>query len=179
MNSYFFSICTAVLLPISFIAVMGNDSPSSAVNHQLGRPNIQPSSQLISDKKSADPAEKIQFYCAKVHNARLNKKVLTTIVQKGTQKFMLVQWVKPMGTYWTPERRCQKFVQRMQLANNVGTMEYIMHGKMNGQQVICTAAKVDGNCRYLLMTLQPGDRPLEILDELKNSLYGRGGMVEQ
>lgn len=179
MSSSFSLIWTAILLPISFIALMGNNNPSVAVSSQQERANIQLSSKPIGETKSADTAEKIQFFCGSSYNTRLHKRVPTTIVQKGSGKFMLVQWVRPMGYGWTPQMRCQEFTQRMQAANNAGTMKYIISGKMNGQQVVCAAAKIDGDCQYLLMTLHPGDKPLQFVSDLQDTLNGRGEIVEQ
>jgi Circadian oscillating protein COP23 len=179
MNSYFSSICTAVLLPISFISLMGNNNPSSAVSSQPERANIQASSQLISDNRSVEPAEKVQFYCGKSYHGRLDKKVPTTIAQKGSEKHVLIQWVKPIGKYWTPEKRCQEASHRMQVANATGKIEYIINGKMNGQNVICSAISVGGGCNKLLITLHPGDKPLNFLIEFKDVLHGRPEPTEQ
>jgi Circadian oscillating protein COP23 len=178
MNSYFSSIYKAILLPISFIALMGNNN-AAAVSSSQELENIQLTSKPSGETKSAEPAEKIQFFCGSSYNARLHKKVPTTIAQKGSEKFILVQWVKPMGYDWTPQRHCQEFAGRIQAANNAGTMKYIISGKMNGQQVICTAKKVSGDCQYLLITLHSGDKPKQLVNDLQDVLSVRGEIVER
>jgi Circadian oscillating protein COP23 len=179
MNNYYSLICTAILLPISFIALMGNNNPPVAVSYQREQVSTQLSSKPSGETKSAEPAEKVEFFCGSTYSARLHKKVPTTIAQKGAEKFMLVQWIRPMGDDWTPQKRCQEFARRMQAANHAGTVNYIISGKMNGQQVICTAAKVDGDCQYLLMTLHPDDKPSQFVSDLQDTLHGQGGIVEQ
>jgi Circadian oscillating protein COP23 len=84
-----------------------------------------------------------------------------------------------MVNAWTPQMRCQEFARRVQAANNAGTMKYIISGKMNGQQVICTANKVSGDCQYLLMTLHPVDKPKQLVNDLQDALSGRGEIVER
>jgi Circadian oscillating protein COP23 len=171
MNSYFSSICTAILLPISLISSIGNN-PAIAVSSGLERSNIQPSDRLISDATLTNPIEKIQLFCGISYNTRLKKNVPTTIAQKGSEKRAIAQWLKPMGDYWTPERRCQQVSQGMQAANSAGNLKYITSGKMNGQRVICTETEVSGDCNNLLMALRVEDKSLKFLGEIKEIFNG-------
>lgn len=180
MKNYFSSVCTAILLPIALFSLAGNNNPVSAVSSQPTRSQMTPSSQLVSQNESAEPEAKMQFTCGTSHNPRLNKRVPTTLSwSPAGDKRALIQWVKQMDSHWTPEKRCQEVSRRMQEASNAGTMQYITNGKMNGQRVICTAMEVNGDCKNLLMTLRPGDKPLKFMSEFKEIFNGQSdGPVE-
>jgi Circadian oscillating protein COP23 len=123
--------------------------------------------------------DEARFYCGSSYNSNKGKKVPTTVVWRPTGKTALVQWVKPMDNYWTPERRCNEFSQRITAAYQNKTLNFLTNGKMKGQRVICTANEVNGDCKDVLMTLRPQDKSLKILDELKDLLNGKstGGPV--
>jgi hypothetical protein len=125
-----------------------------------------------------DPAqaqtEEIRFYCGNSYNAKTGSKVPTTIVWTSSRKTALVQWIKPMGNYWTPERRCNEFSQKINTAYQNQTLSFLTNGKMNGQKVICTAVEFNGDCKDVLMTLRPQDNALLLLSELKDKFNGRG-----
>jgi hypothetical protein len=123
--------------------------------------------------------EEANFYCGNSFDAKKNSKVPTTIVWTPTRKVALVKWVKPMGNYWTPEKRCAEFSQKIGTAYQNGTINYLTNTKINGQKVICTAAEVNGDCKSVLMTLRPQDNSLTMLSELKDVLNGRseGGTI--
>jgi Circadian oscillating protein COP23 len=114
-----------------------------------------------------------QFYCGSTYHQQLKRRVPTTIVSVPTGKSALVQWVKPMGNHWTPERRCVEFSNRLEKAYRAETLRYLTNGKSGGQKVICTATEVNGKCQDVLMTLRPKDDALKILYELKDTLNGR------
>jgi Circadian oscillating protein COP23 len=124
-------------------------------------------------------ADEAKFSCGSSYNSGKDKKVPTTIVWTPTGKTALVQWVRPMGNYWTPERRCNEFSQKMTIAYQNRTVNFLTNGKMKGQRVICTANEVNGDCKDVLMTLRPQDKSLMILNELKDLLNGRaaGGPI--
>jgi Circadian oscillating protein COP23 len=135
---------------------------------------------LLSSTTVLFPATPVQaqvdeakFYCGSSYNAEKGKKVPTTIVWTPTRKTAIVQWVKPMGNYWTPERRCNEFSKKMNTAYQNKTLNFLTNGKMQGQRVICTANEVNGDCKDVLMTLRPQDKSLGILDEIKDLLSGR------
>ena len=169
MKNYFSSVCTAILL----MAAIRNNNPASAVSSQPARAQITPSSQLVSQNESTEPEAQMQFTCSTSYSYRLKKRVPTTLSWSPAGKRALIQWVKQMDSHWTPEKRCQEVSQRMQEATNVGTMRYITNGKMNGQRVICTAMEVNGDCKNLLMTLRPGDKPLKFMSEFKEIFNGQ------
>jgi hypothetical protein len=123
--------------------------------------------------------EEAKFYCGNSFNAKSNSKVPTTIVWTPNRKVALVQWVKPMGNYWTPQKRCAEFSQKIDAAYQNGTINYLTNTRIKGQKVICTAAEVNGDCKSILMTLRPQDNSLTMIGELKDLLNGRseGGVI--
>lgn len=124
-------------------------------------------------------ADEAIFSCGSSYNSEKGKKVPTTIVWTPTGKTALVQWVRQMGNYWTPERRCMAFSKNLTTAYQNGTTRFLTNSTKNGQKVICTANEVNGDCKDVLMTLRPQDKSLVILNELKDLLNGRaaGGPV--
>jgi Circadian oscillating protein COP23 len=115
----------------------------------------------------------VQFVCGTSFHKESNRKVPTTIAWTPTGKVAIVQWVKSIGNYWTPERRCNEFSQRMTVAYQAGTLKFLTNSKKNGSSVICTATEVNGKCQNILMTLRPQDKAISFLSELKDVLNGR------
>jgi hypothetical protein len=179
MSSHFSSIWTSLLLPISLIALIGNNNPAVAVSSPQELANIQLSSKPSGEIKSVEPAEKIQFFCGSSYNDRLKKNVPTMIAQKGLQKRTIAQWVNSMDEYWTPERRCQQVSRGMQLANTAGNLKYITNGKMSDRRVICTTTEVNGDCKNVLMTVRPKDKPLKLLIEFNEIFNFHSDIVDQ
>jgi Circadian oscillating protein COP23 len=118
-------------------------------------------------------ADEARFYCGKSFNAKKGSQVPTTIVWTPTQKIALLQWVRPMGDHWTPEKRCRAFSDNFTTAYRNGTTRFLTNGKKNGQKVICVAKEVNGDCKSVLMTLRPEDNSLLFLNELKDVLNGK------
>ncbi len=132
------------------------------------------SSAAISTHISPAQAQNqdVQFICGSSRNVKAKRKVPTTILWTPTGKIALVQWVKPFGNYWTPERRCAEFSQRIDKAYQAGTLKYLTSSRKNGSNIICTATEVNGSCKNVLMTLRPQDKPLMFLTELKEVFRG-------
>jgi Circadian oscillating protein COP23 len=162
MKIYLYKVRNIFLLPISLFVLNWTIDPSNATSWQSDRSNIK----LVSQNKLA-LADKIQLTCGSSYNDQLKKNVPTTIAKKGSEKRAIAQWVRPMGNYWTPQRRCEQVSQGMQTANAAGNLKYITNGKMNGQRVICTETEVLGDCNNLLMALRTEDKSLKFLGEIK------------
>jgi Circadian oscillating protein COP23 len=116
--------------------------------------------------------QEAQFICGSSYSKTAKRNVPSTIFWTPTGKSAIVQWVKPLGNYWTPERRCAEFSQRIGKAYQAGTLKYLTNSKKNGSSVICTATEVNGICKNVLMTLRPQDKPLAFLTDLKDVLRG-------
>jgi Circadian oscillating protein COP23 len=179
MKKHFSSISTSILLSLSFAILNCTESQARAVSIDRVPANLSPSSQLVSQNESGELENQAQFTCASTYNDRLKKRVPTTIAWNGSGKRAFIQWVKQMDKYWTPEKRCQEVSQRMQEAYTAGTFKYLTNGKMNGQRVICTTTEINGDCKNLLMTLRPEDKPLKFMNELTELFNSRSdGPIE-
>jgi Circadian oscillating protein COP23 len=182
MNKYLSLIYASIFLSIALAtsACSNNIDKSEQSNvDSNSQPVSMPASTDSSTNSSTESTEKMQFICGSTYNDRLNQKVPTTIAWKSSDRRAIVQWTKPMDDYWSPEKRCEQVSTQMNQAFEAGTLKYITNGKMNGQNVICTATEVKGDCQNLLMTLRSEDKPLQFLGELKDIFNGRAaGAIE-
>ncbi|WP_373537944.1 COP23 domain-containing protein [Microcoleus sp.] len=78
------------------------------------------------------------------------------------------------GSGYNPQTRCQLVSQRLEIYRRNRVLKYITAGRMNGQNVICTANQVNGLCQNLIYTLRPGQDPI---GSLYNLLAWRQGYV--
>jgi hypothetical protein len=88
------------------------------------------------------------------------------------QKRTLIRWTKALGEK-TPQERCEQASSRFQEAYDKDALKIITNGIMNKQPVICTANDYGGDCVNLLITLNPKEDSLQVLNELKEALLGR------
>jgi hypothetical protein len=106
----------------------------------------------------------------------------TTVVTDSRGERQLIRWVSDFGhrVGYTPEQRCLEVSNRMR--DNFGREgQYITHGRMNGQNVICQTDRLGEDCQQLLYTLKPEDDPktkLEDLFQLNNPNVSRGPLRE-
>lgn len=164
-----------------FLLIALTTSACSNTIKQSEQSNADANSQSVSMpapsdssvNSSTESSEKIQFACGSSYSDRLKQKVPTTIVWRASDRRAIVQWTKPMDSYWSPEKRCEQVSTQMSQAFEAGTLKYITNGKINGQNVICTATEVKGDCKNLLMTLRSEDKPLQFLGELKDIFNGK------
>jgi Circadian oscillating protein COP23 len=116
----------------------------------------------------------LKFSCDDSFNEKLNKKVPTTIAWRPNGKIVLIQWVKDLDNYWTPQKRCDEFSKNINTAHRDGTLKFITSSRDDkGNKVICSALKKGGKCENELMTLRPKDNPLLFLNDIKRVLDGR------
>ncbi|MBP0014682.1 MAG: COP23 domain-containing protein [Roseofilum sp. SBFL] len=67
------------------------------------------------------------------------------------------------GSGYTPERRCQEVSSRLETYRRNRQLQFITVGRMNNQNVICTASQVNGRCENLIYTLKAGQDPIATL----------------
>lgn len=114
-----------------------------------------------------------QFFCNRGYDKKTKGYFPTTFVRYDNHKYALILWKKHMPGI-TPQQRCNEVSQRFQKAYKNGSLNIITNGIMNGQPVICTAKEFQGDCADLLVTLKPNEDSLTVLNQLKDSLSGRG-----
>ncbi|NEQ66837.1 MAG: hypothetical protein F6K21_15295 [Symploca sp. SIO2D2] len=88
-----------------------------------------------------------------------------TIARGPIGEIPVIYWIRSMGNI-TPEGRCFRVSYRFDNLHQKGALEYLTHGRMGGQPVICTADYNGGPCVHQLLTLLPQDNPIEVLEAL-------------
>lgn len=97
----------------------------------------------------------------------------------------LIEWKSDYfsSSNWTPVRRCQAVTDRFQVHSDEGSLTYVTYGRVNNQNVLCVAERVNlpqqpyickdeiitrGDRTYdsVLLTLQQDDDPGKVLQDL-------------
>ena len=103
------------------------------------------------------------FYCGQASGAP------ATLAKTASGKSVpVIRWTSSTfnSAGWNQSKRCQVVSERFELYRKQGSLKYLTTGRMNGQAVICTAARKGGPCAGLLYTLKPGQDPTKTLAEL-------------
>ena len=133
------------------------------------------------DRQIAATRRSVQYTC--IQQGGVFKTIANT--QNGPIELIIWQSNFFSGSGYTPETRCQIVTSRFQQHSDAKNFRYVSTGRMNGQNVICVSSK-SGRCQSngLLITLQPDDRPNQVLRNMFNLQarrnYGgvrRGGKV--
>jgi hypothetical protein len=98
-------------------------------------------------------AQSVQFSCEDIKVGSQN--IPVTLYKTGTVKRQLIRWYKTMGpkNEYTPEKRCPEVTRRLtNFFSN--SSQFVTHGTMNRQPVICLTSKKGGVCNHLLLTLE-------------------------
>ncbi len=87
-----------------------------------------------------------------------------------------IKWVSDAfsGSGYDPTTRCQQVSGRLETYRRNKQLKYITVGRMNGENVVCTASMVNGRCEGLIFTLKPGQ---DAVRTLTNLLAWREGQV--
>ncbi|WP_254173193.1 COP23 domain-containing protein [Planktothrix pseudagardhii] len=119
-------------------------------------------------------AQNTTYFCGQSRDG-----VPTTFALTSTaRRVAVIRWQKDWGTI-SREARCKEVSSRFQKAYNNGTLNFLTHGVMSGQKVICTAREYGGPCSSLLFTLRPEDNPREVINSLIGIAYRARGPVVQ
>lgn len=105
----------------------------------------------IAVAKTPVQADSISFVCQKRANGTPTTYAITS---NGKREF--IRWVSDNFTLagYTPEKRCQQVTNRMNQYVASGYPQYITHGTLNNQPVICTTDRKGGGCTGLLYSLK-------------------------
>jgi len=76
---------------------------------------------------------------------------------------------------YTPLTRCKQVSDRLETYWRNRELKLITVGKMNGQNVICTASRVNGRWEKLIYTLKPGQDPIRTLNNFLAWREGQAG----
>ncbi|WP_159402700.1 COP23 domain-containing protein [Nostoc sp. ATCC 53789] len=94
-------------------------------------------------------AQQVRFACKTVNGAP------TTVIKKNEWSSVrqMIRWTLQGATGdYTPQRRCEEVTGRLNQSFTQGS-QYITHGIMNKQPVICITDKKGNGCQHLLLTL--------------------------
>ncbi len=125
----------------------------------------------------------------KIYSCIEKNGVPMTVVDTVRGRIELIVWksdyfrraVDKDGNPWTPRRRCVEVSSRFQKFSDAKRLKYLTTGKMNNLPVICVAQSVAGkgySCigDSLLITLQKGENPNEVLQSLFSTAKGVGSV---
>lgn len=103
------------------------------------------------------------FYC----DTSGNKPVTVYTNPRGVSE----PWIRWTSNYFRDAgynklTRCQDVSQRLDNYRRNRDLRFITVGKMNGQNVICTANQVNGRCGKLILTLKPNEDGVQALNNL-------------
>lgn len=105
-----------------------------------------------------------------------------TVAYTSRGAIELIRWQNDYfsASSYTPTRRCQEVSTRFQNHSDANNLRFISTGKINNYNAICISEKT-GSCKPdgLLLTLQPGENPEEVLRSLFNlrDRASRGGIT--
>lgn len=79
------------------------------------------------------------------------------------------------GSGYTPVQRCQEVSGRLETYRRNGQLKFITVGRMNNQNVICTASQINGRCEGLIYTLKPRQDAIRTLNNFLAWREGQAG----
>lgn len=104
--------------------------------------------------------------------------VPTTIYQNSQgDREPWIKWESNNFHDYDPLKRCQEVSGRLETYRKNKGLKYITVGKMNNEQVICTASQVNGRCKGLIYTLKPGQDAVATLNKLLAWREGQAGVT--
>ena len=114
---------------------------------------------ILSPSWGAD----ITFQCA------IRDGVPTTVAQTPQAEVAVVLWNSPdiaIAPGATQQAECEAGSQRFQTYYDDGALSYITTDTMDGQQVVCVAEALNGDCQGRLFALAPTNRPRTALQRI-------------
>lgn len=105
-----------------------------------------------------------EFVCRQVDG------VFSTFAVRGSREFTIIKWKSTEWQDYSPENRCMAVSERLTQAAQDRSLQYLTHGWMNGQPVICTTSNEAGECDRLIFTLLHREASIapEILRDLND-----------
>lgn len=116
----------------------------------------------------------IQFACGQSYNRHTEQYTFTTFAWNSRFKKPIVTWNQETFSDigFDPQERCEIVSPRFQKAYASQSLNFLTHGTINGQPVICTSRQVGEDCQTLLLTLLPENDPLQVLEQLSDVFLG-------
>lgn len=95
--------------------------------------------------------------------------------QGGTEPWIVWSSNAMAGAGYDNLTRCQQVSARLETYRVQRKLKYVTVGRMNGQNVICTASQVNGRCEGLIYTLKPAQDPIKTLYNFMAWREGQAG----
>ncbi len=112
----------------------------------------------------------VKFIC---NQTKINGKLVpVTYLRSQSKKTRIIIWEKKLGGQ-NPLQRCNQVTEKLQQAEDNNQLNMITTGRRNGQNVICTTDKYNGDCQIILLTLESGEKKWDTLEDLKSQLAMR------
>lgn len=126
---------------------------------------IGASCKTVTISENPNVAQEVKFLCIKASDGRF-----TTIARLGGRDVQIVKWTSDYFSKagYNKEKRCLEVSDRFQINYDRGTLKFITHDRVDGQNIICTAPYKDTACipDGLLFTLKPDENPNEVVSGL-------------
>lgn len=160
-----------VLLPPGLVPLGATASDSGTGGRGSSSGTTDNSTTTAAADPPAPPRTQTQFICS-----RGADDLPTTYAVTPRGRVPVVKWYSDYfsGSGYTPEQRCQEVSARFQNFYRLGWLNYITHGVVNRQNVICVADQRGTSCGgdRVLFTLKPGSDPADTVQQLFNVRTG-------
>lgn len=136
--------------------------------------SLKTSKTTVEQSTTSTPNQNIQFTCDRSYDQATSQYAYNTLAWNEKSKKSIIVWKQEdfSGNGYPPKVRCEEVSPRFQEAYEQGSFQYMTHGEMNGQPVVCTASKVGNDCDTLLITLKHQDNAEKTLTQLSDTLLG-------
>lgn len=93
----------------------------------------------------------------------------TTVARTAQHTISVISWTRDYyaESQETPLARCIRVSALLQDYSRKGILNYITHGEMDGQRVVCAASAARSPCSRLLFALDPDENPAQVVDDLR------------
>lgn len=130
-------------------------------------------SSLIMGKEPAQSQTASAFYCGMAANG-----LPATIYRNRDGR--TEPWIVWRSDFFSdagynPEERCRQVSARLESYRSNRQLTFITVGTMNGENVICTASRINGRCENLIFTLKPGQDAIRTLNTFLAWREGQAG----
>ncbi|MBD2302451.1 COP23 domain-containing protein [Nostoc sp. FACHB-190] len=130
-----------------------------------------------SNSATSQP-DKVTFFCQPMFDAASGERITATVAwvpeRKGNVHF--IAWQSGFNrSGWTPEQRCQEVTKNFQKLYDQGRLNYLSHGKRNGNSVICAFASSRETCNATnqLFTVKNVSDPRQVIQKMMNISEGK------
>ena len=123
-------------------------------------------SGLVPEPTRAQNADvRVRFIC-------YNGKPATLALVPDGRKLEIFVWDWNLSSYFVAKKQCEIVSKNFDVAYEEGSLGYFVTTNLNGYPAICASKVEQGVCDRLLLTLNKGEDPSEVITNLKNTFSG-------